>query len=359
MKKAISLILALVLCLSLCACGGGNDTPETTEAPTSPVVEKHGWEYAKIVDEFGDEVADSNQSAIITSISGDFSNTATNSSELGGSVYVLKSVGAAATDWSVYFRLLEYGNNPITYYEKDELTLKIKVDDNIEEYALTGVAPNGDLRLGEDEIGNNPVYNYLYDGKDVRCVIYIGNSKYNFTIESDGFVDACVAAGYVSQEKAEIDSMDMDSIENIIDSFYLRADSTERNETLAQNLDSFQLLTADEISSLLDGYWITVGTNTYGWWHMYQFLSDGTRTHVGQFSGAGENYMPSNSPKSGAWSCENGLLSFSPADTKDTAPYQVRMLKEGYYILNIEETDIPAYLLIQANEDGTALHPYK
>ena len=29
MKKAISLLLALVLCLSLCACGGGNDTPET------------------------------------------------------------------------------------------------------------------------------------------------------------------------------------------------------------------------------------------------------------------------------------------------------------------------------------------
>ena len=34
MKKAVSIILALVLCLSLCACGGGNDTPETTEAPT-------------------------------------------------------------------------------------------------------------------------------------------------------------------------------------------------------------------------------------------------------------------------------------------------------------------------------------
>ena len=32
MKKAISLILALVLCLSLCACGGGNNTPRT-EAP--------------------------------------------------------------------------------------------------------------------------------------------------------------------------------------------------------------------------------------------------------------------------------------------------------------------------------------
>lgn len=30
MKKALSLILALLMCLSLCACGGGNNTPEET-----------------------------------------------------------------------------------------------------------------------------------------------------------------------------------------------------------------------------------------------------------------------------------------------------------------------------------------
>ena len=39
MKKTISLLLALVMCLSLCACGGSNsdtpDTPETTET-TAP-----------------------------------------------------------------------------------------------------------------------------------------------------------------------------------------------------------------------------------------------------------------------------------------------------------------------------------
>ena len=33
MKKTISMLLALVLCLSLCACGGGNETPNTTETP--------------------------------------------------------------------------------------------------------------------------------------------------------------------------------------------------------------------------------------------------------------------------------------------------------------------------------------
>ena len=37
MKKAISLLLALVMCLSLCACGGGNDTPVATEAPAQSI----------------------------------------------------------------------------------------------------------------------------------------------------------------------------------------------------------------------------------------------------------------------------------------------------------------------------------
>ena len=41
MKKAISLLLALVMCLSLFACGGGNDTPETTEASTDAVFDKN------------------------------------------------------------------------------------------------------------------------------------------------------------------------------------------------------------------------------------------------------------------------------------------------------------------------------
>ena len=39
MKKAIALLLALVMCLSLCACGGSNNTPETTEAPTEAPTE--------------------------------------------------------------------------------------------------------------------------------------------------------------------------------------------------------------------------------------------------------------------------------------------------------------------------------
>ena len=40
MKKALSILLALVLSLFLCACGGGNDTP-ATEAPTEKTMDKN------------------------------------------------------------------------------------------------------------------------------------------------------------------------------------------------------------------------------------------------------------------------------------------------------------------------------
>lgn len=37
MKKALSLILALVLCLSLCACGNSSDTPSTADDPNNGI----------------------------------------------------------------------------------------------------------------------------------------------------------------------------------------------------------------------------------------------------------------------------------------------------------------------------------
>ena len=40
MKKALSILLVLVMCLSLCACGGGKDAP-ATEAPTEKTMDKN------------------------------------------------------------------------------------------------------------------------------------------------------------------------------------------------------------------------------------------------------------------------------------------------------------------------------
>lgn len=40
MKKALSILLVLVICLSLCACGGGKDTP-AAETPTEKTMDKN------------------------------------------------------------------------------------------------------------------------------------------------------------------------------------------------------------------------------------------------------------------------------------------------------------------------------
>ena len=70
MKKAISLLLALVLCLSLCACEGGNDTPETTpnaENETTPhFEEKEVTEEPEIGKEILGEWYSVKSTAIIT-----------------------------------------------------------------------------------------------------------------------------------------------------------------------------------------------------------------------------------------------------------------------------------------------------
>lgn len=54
MKKALSILLVLVLCLSLCACGGSNDAPKATEAP----VEATESTELKIGDAFGTDTVE-------------------------------------------------------------------------------------------------------------------------------------------------------------------------------------------------------------------------------------------------------------------------------------------------------------
>lgn len=55
MKKAFSLLMTLVLCLSMCACGGGSDTSEATkvptEAPTTEATQTPTIETEPLIDE--------------------------------------------------------------------------------------------------------------------------------------------------------------------------------------------------------------------------------------------------------------------------------------------------------------------
>ncbi|MCL2695236.1 MAG: hypothetical protein FWE69_02800 [Clostridiales bacterium] len=138
-----------------------------------PTPEPSNWEIAHYVDDFGDPTADR---YLRGSFSGRFSNTATSGSNLDVIVFYGSSIS---------FRLFEYGRLKATFSSRDDLILKIKVDEKVDEYRLSGTTPNGDLYLFGD--GFTQIGAYLKDGKEISCIITIGSSRYSFSIDGIGF----------------------------------------------------------------------------------------------------------------------------------------------------------------------------
>ena len=151
------------------------------------------WEIDYTVDEFGDIVEDSD-AYIKAGFTGEFSNTATKDSDLTVVVFYQPFDFTGST---ISFRLLEYGNTPASYFEDSNKQFKIKVNDTIYEDHLGGFSPNGDVYLfygrasTKEESRDNSVYfqliRSLYEGKDVRCIAIIDNSKYSFSLEASNF----------------------------------------------------------------------------------------------------------------------------------------------------------------------------
>ena len=201
MKKTISLLLALVMCLSLCACGGTSGTPETIEGSVSntkptnepaTIVPKEtepldiSWVIDYYVDDFGDKT---DKTYIKCVEMGDFSNTATTSSNLAVVVFFNPACSNEDYVTSFSFRLLEYTDHLATYSSSEKIILKVKIGDKIVEEKLQGVAPNGDLILEHGNLYKEILKALVLDEHTVRCIIEIGSSKYNFTLSGAGFAD--------------------------------------------------------------------------------------------------------------------------------------------------------------------------
>ena len=194
MKKTIKILCSLFLLLSVVGCGSGSSSKkEELEGLVGDNDSSNIYGYWIIkgsVDEFGDEIKDGISYVATVGQNADFSNTATSSSKL--TPIVIDSVpGVGSTSVHVFFfSLQEYGDTPATYYKSSKMILKYKVDDKVEQYTLIGTEPNGNLILGLADYGGDKLYQHLMDGKDVKCIITIDNSKYNFTIMSAGFAEA-------------------------------------------------------------------------------------------------------------------------------------------------------------------------
>lgn len=216
MKRLLILLLTLLFVMSLTACGK-NETPESapesvsapSEEETSvsePEEEKDLWIPLVSVDDFGDVVT-TNVTPIGAVFTGDFSNTATNSSELTVKVVV------TGFDYSAFsFTLLEYGDHHPLFLGSDDKSLKIKVDDTTTEYNIKTTSDGyvfvDDSRWSEKFRDSYPegtgLYEALMSGKDVRCVIKAGSSKYNFTIEAGNFSE--LAKELMQKAQAEMDA---------------------------------------------------------------------------------------------------------------------------------------------------------
>lgn len=241
MKKVISL-LAVVMILGLCACGneGMNNN------------DKLDWNIKKTVDEFGD-VTNNSKNAISATFFGKFSNTATSEGELTVDLKFIKK--EIFDHYMVQFDLKEYGDANATYVSGDSLTLKIKVNDEVTEYPLTGIDPNGSLYLGRDDYcwEGDVLFNELYSGNDIRCIVTIGNSEYSFTICSSNFPDLCKKNNLTS---VSADLTTREAVNIILEDRGLYM--SVARDCISENSEQFELLTSEQITELLNGYFVEI-----------------------------------------------------------------------------------------------------
>lgn len=212
MKKVLIGILALIMILGIVGCSSTpateemsttkptettpveteSQTPEPTPKPT-PTKAPSNWEIAHYVDDFGDET---DKAYIRGVFSGDFSNTATSNSELIVVVSVelvmvetdLTDEGYGLNNMIISFRLLEYNDHKAIYNQNDKMTLKVKANDEISEYDIVGIAPNGDLAVyGTGSPDAFDLQATWLNGGNASCIIEIGSSKYSFEIDGTGY----------------------------------------------------------------------------------------------------------------------------------------------------------------------------
>lgn len=349
MKKLAICIVSILLTFSMISCSGSDpgtnsqslesekveesseettivsNTEEKTEKDKQKEVSDSdisnpAWKVATIVDEFGDPVEATDEKAIFYSFTGDFSNTATNSSPLTGAVYVTETKEGLKI---ISFKLNEYGDVPIAFTSADELSIKYKVDDVVFEYSLGGTAPSSDLVMDIVSTGdltpksNELFFQQLCRGKDIKCIIMIGHSQYNFNIKGEGIKNACVEAGIIPFE-----AIDISSIEGCLQALKAKQQRDEVELYLVNSHSNFDRLSNDEI--------ISAFTNSK--WIMY-----------GKLGGEGENAEFSEDMVSGTfldralrdhknWSAKNDMLEAYGLE------YEVYHVEENYYLLYVDKT---------------------
>lgn len=265
MKKAISLLLALVLCLSLCACGGSSEAQHDTANPVqSNDVDASGvWSKQVSTDEFGDVYE--NSVSFISGVSyGTFSNSATNGSDLMVVTSFMKKPGY--NHYIAIFDLLEYNSNSANFSEYNTITFKMKLGDEIISTnldavsSITGNTTDKTVALGIPEYtwAGDLLYNALYNNEDVRCIITSGSSEYNFTLESDNFNTVCSEIGF---DRGASELTVKEAVKIFLDDNGFGISYAQ--DWFCNNLDKFELMNTEQIKEFMEGYFLGVSLTSH------------------------------------------------------------------------------------------------
>ena len=349
MKKKL-LLVCCTAALVLSACGGGSSsnttesnnaetvqesveekTEEESQQSTNVISEENNeaeiesndpdiygaWILDKPVDEFGDTVENAMPVLKTYDNDADFSNTATSSSPLDVSIFgTVSEVSNSKSNFLFVFRLNEYENTPATYTSDSQMSIKIKVNDVIEEYKLIGFPPNGDVYLG--------IYD---DGGDKQTGIDIAGSEQ----AEDG----------VLHLEREADPCG-----------FLHAAEKDNHE-------SFDQLTDEEISNEIQGSFFSISMNDVGAvttrWYIMEYNGD-ERYQSYYFKEGKATEKPEKTDFHHSYTIHDNTID----ENDGKYVYQVRKLAEGYYLLLQDDSEkgaIPTYLLIKNNEGAVELSP--
>lgn len=370
------------------------------------------WENTEVVDEFGDATG---ESAIRSVVSGTFSNTATAESNLTVVAFITMGVPAYSSDfisdnatlirntltyptsaYNVQFRLLEYDKTPATHLKSDNMILKTKVGEDVEEYILIGNEDNSDLLVNPVIMGvtgfernGELLLKDLYEGNDVRCIVEIGSSKYKFTLEAGNFqkiIDEnnlekpLDAEGQEQRFKDQKADAHLEKAESVIKSktdfiaaYVNHADADNNYESgyyyFNGHADEFEDLTEEELSAIFPcrfRYYLVnpVLAGTPGAGDLYEYDADGNTKQLGCF-GTDDSYrtreeINPNWPEiNGSWRIENGELIRTVAPAKAENKYKVKSLDhDGYYLLCGASGNGPAMMIVLYDENNMPLHEF-
>ena len=371
------------------------------------------WENTEVVDEFGDATG---ESAIRSVVSGTFSNTATDESDLTVVAFITMCVPAYSSDfisdnatlisntltyptsaYNVQFRLLEYDKTPATHLKSDNMILKTKVGEDVEEYILIGNEDNSDLLVNPVIMGKTGferngelLLKDLYEGNDVRCIVEIGSSKYKFTLEAGNFqkiIDEnnlekpLDAEGQEQRFKDQKAAAHLEKAESVIKSktdfiaAYVNHTDADNNYESGYyyfngHADEFEDLTEEELSAIFPcrfRYYLVnpVLVGTLGAGELYEYDAEGNTKLLGSY-GLDDSYrtreeINPNWPEiNGSWRIENGELIRTVTSTKAENKYKVKSLDhDGYYLLCGASGNGPAMMIVLYDENNMPLYDFK